>query len=112
MSWSWEASQHAAAGDVNGDGRAMAAPGEAAAGMASRKRAHQPVGRGSVTLVGKFAACTVGAAYDDAVLQVAGARYTLEDVVITSCAAAPGGSGGEPTLSLTATYLHRKLSKL
>lgn len=128
MSWSWGASQHFVAGDVDGDGRvdafvpagdvdgdgradrAIAAPGAVASGTALRKRAHQPVGRGSVTLVGKFAACTVGAAYVDAVLQVAGARYTLEDVTITSCAATPGSSGGEPTLSLSASYLKRKLN--
>jgi hypothetical protein len=61
----------------------------------------------------KFPGCTVGAAYDDAVLQVAGARYELEDVTITSCSATPGASGGgEPTLSLTATYINRKPSKL
>jgi len=67
---------------------------------------------GSVTVVGKFAACVVGAAYDDATLRVAGFTYTLEQVLVTGCAATPGNSGGEPTQSIRLNYLHRKLNKL
>ena len=136
LSWSWGASQSSHAGggmgagkvnmqdmsvmrttpvpaDYDGDGRA---DGAAAAGdIATEKRTHHPVQtvmtepppRGSVTLVGKFPACTVGAAYKDALLQVAGLRYKLEEVVITSCTAAPGG--GEPTQSLSLNYTKIKL---
>ena len=55
-----------------------------------------PSAPGSVTVDGSFAACTVGAAYAGAVLQLAGVRYELTDVQITSCPA-PTPTGA-PTL--------------
>ncbi len=109
-----------AVGDVDGDGRAdrsVKSPRDAASGLPTGKRTHKPLPvraqadeSGSVTLVGKFPACVVGAAYDDAVLRVAGLTYTLHEVSVTSCAAVPGGTGGGPTLSLSVTYLKRKLN--
>jgi len=102
-----------AAADFDGDGRAdrsVESPGATVA-TAARKRAHQPVGRGSVTLVGKFPACTVGGAYKDAKLQVAGVRYTLENILITGCAATPGSSGGEPAQSLSLNYVKITLDR-
>lgn len=111
LSWSWGASQRSAAA-ADGDGRAdrVITPRDPASGLATGKRQHWPVNlRTSVTLVGNFPQCVVGAAYDRATVQLKGMRYQLSDVVITSCAAAPGGPSGLPTLSLTMSYLKRKL---
>ena len=88
--------------DASVDGPADAAttvtsPRDAASGLPTGKRQHQPKGRapldqtqpleeGSVTVSGSFPGCTVGAAYTDAMLQTAAARYELKDVQITSCA--------------------------
>ena len=84
--------------------------------MASGKRTHHPVQilselppRGSVTLVGTFPACVVGAAYQDAVLQAAGTKVTFNDISVTRCPAAPGATG-EPAQSLSMSYLSRKLN--
>ena len=55
-------------------------------------------------MFGKFSACVVGAAYDDATLRVAGFTYTLNEVTVTGCPAAPGGSGGEPAQSIGFTF--------
>lgn len=81
------------AGDVDGDGRAdVAAPGAPASGMPAGKRQHgwttvsKPLDRGSVTVKGKLPGCTVDAAYPDAVLQTAAARYELKEVIISGCA--------------------------
>ena len=48
----------------------------------------------------------------NATLRVAGFTYTLEQVLVTGCAATPGNSGAEPTQSISLNYLHRKLNKL
>ncbi len=59
-----------AAGDIDGDGRAALA---------------RPLAAGSVTVRGKFPSCTVGARYPSLELGAGATRYTLQDVVITSC---------------------------
>lgn len=75
----------------------ITSPRDAASGLPTGKRQHQPKGlpraldqakpldQGSVTINGSFPSCSVGAAYADATLQVAAARYELKDVQITSC---------------------------
>ncbi len=73
-----------------------------------------PPAPGSVTVDGSFPACTVGAAYAGAVLQLAGVRYELTDVQITSCPApsATGAPilGGERTPdSLSLNYARVKV---
>ncbi len=101
------------AADYDGDDRAdrnVKSPRDSASGQASGKRMHRPpIVRGSVTLAGNFPSCTVGAAYEDAVLQVADARYRFEDVVITACGPS-GGGVGTPAQALTYSYLKRKLN--
>ena len=122
------------AGDVNGDGRASArvpagdydgdsradavqAPRDSASGMATGKRQHgfmpplRPREPGSVTVVGKFPACVVGAAYDDATLRAPGMSYTLHKVVVTGCPATPGATGGEPTQSISLNFTKISLAK-
>ncbi len=44
-----------------------------------------PPAEGSVTVDGNFPGCTVGAQHADAVLQVPGARYVMQDVQIAMC---------------------------
>jgi len=46
----------------------------------------KPLDRGAVMVKGKLPGCTVGAAYPDAVLLTAEARYELSDLVISGCA--------------------------
>jgi hypothetical protein len=46
-----------------------------------------PPARGSVTVAGSFPGCIVGTRYVDAVLQVPGARYVMQDVQIAMCSA-------------------------
>jgi type VI protein secretion system component Hcp len=130
LSWSWGETQTAgrvrkvdslttkrevAAGDVNADSPSdtIAAPRDSASGMPTGKRQHgwvtisKPLDRGSVTVKGSMSGCTVGAAYPDAVLQTAAARYEFKEVFITSCAM-PGMSGssggGVPTESISFNY--------
>ena len=83
---------------VTGDAAtAVTSPRDAASGLPTGKRQHQPKGRapldqtqpldvGSVTVNGSVPGCTVGAAYTDAMLRTTAARYELKDVQITSCA--------------------------
>ena len=54
-----------------------------------------PPAPGSITVDGNFPGCTVGAAYSGAMLQLAGVRYELSDVQITSCPAARSSMAGE-----------------
>ena len=74
-----------AAGDVTGDSS------PAASGLPTGKRQHKPLmlsaplAAGSVTVRGKFPSCTVGTRYPSLELGAGAARYTLQDVVITSC---------------------------
>lgn len=66
-------------------------------GLPTGKRQHKPLmlakplPAGSVTVRGKFPSCTVGTRYPSLELGARGERYTLQDVVVTSC----GGSAGE-----------------
>lgn len=96
--------------DYDGDGKAdrVVSPSRGGQGLAVGKLALRPPSRGSVTLAGQFPGCTVGAIHKDALLQVAGARYRFEDVVITACGPA-GGVGGTIAQSLSYSYLKRKL---
>lgn len=65
---------------------------EKASPAVTEKRQHgwvtvsKPVESGSMMFRGSLPGCTVGAAYPDAVLQTADARYELKDVVISGCA--------------------------
>ena len=120
MSWSWGETQTAsgvqvAAGDVNADSRpdTITSPRDAASGLPTGKRQHKPMtitkplDRGSVTVKGSMSGCTVGAAYPDAVLQTAAARYEFKDVFITSCAMpsmSGSSSGGVPMESISFNY--------
>ena len=121
MSWSWGETQTAsgvqvAAGDVNADSRpdTITSPRDAASGLPTGKRQHKPMtitkplDRGSVTVKGSMSGCTVGAAYPDAVLQTAAARYEFKEVFITSCTmpSLSGSSGGDdrPMESISFNY--------
>ena len=133
QSWSWGATQagswdgtikgrtgenaaasgeQVAAGDVNADGRAdvITSPRDTASGMPTGKRQHgwvkisKPLDRGSVTVKGSMSGCTVGAAYPDAVLQTAAARYEFTDVLITSCSMSGSAIRDRPMESLSFNY--------
>ena len=120
MSWSWGATQassgvQVAAGDVNADSRpdTITSPRDSASGLPTGKRQHKPMtitkplDRGSVTVTGSMSGCTVGAAYPDAVLQTAAARYEFKEVFITSCAMpsmSGSSSGGVPMESISFNY--------
>ena len=82
-----------AAGDVDGDASAGVAqfnPKELSITKKVPWNAGQPAPAGSVTVRGKFPGCRVGARYSSLELGARTARYTLQDVVITSCSAASG----------------------
>ena len=101
-----------AAGDIDGDSSAgvdhyynpkeltvdKSVPGPAASGLATGKRMHKPrmvpapLAAGSLTVSGKFPGCTVGARYPSLELGDRAARYTLQDVVVTSCGGSSGGA--------------------
>lgn len=98
---------HVAAGDVDGDGRADVAssgvksPRDAATGQASGRRTHpplikitKPLERGSISLAMKLPGCAVGNRYPSAELATPTERYTLHDLVVTSCDGGGGGGGG------------------
>lgn len=82
-----------AVGDVTGDGSAGVAqfnPKELSITKKVPWNAGQPAPIGSVTVRGKFPGCRVGARYSNLELGARAARYTLQDVVVTSCRAASG----------------------
>ena len=69
-------------------------------------RTAAPPATGSVTVDGNFPGCTVGTQYADAVLQLAGVRYDLTDVQITSCPAPVPATRS----SMAGEYLRESLS--
>lgn len=102
-----------AAADYNGDGRTdrASAPRDVAIGQSSGKRQDTPLDiGGSVTVGGNFPTCTVGVAYDYVLLHGADGQHRLNAVTITSCGVASSSGGGQPTDSLTLSYLNRKLN--
>ncbi len=83
--------------DLDGDGRPdLVAPRDSASGQATGIFAHMPhmhaqgtmrspPSQGSLRVRGKFPSCTVGTRYPSLEVGARAERYTLRDVVITSC---------------------------
>ena len=65
-----------------------------------------PPASGSLTVDGNFPGCAVGARYAGAVLQLAGVRYAMTDVQITSCPAPVPATRS----SMAGEYLRESLS--
>ncbi|HUE79404.1 MAG TPA: hypothetical protein VMN38_07215 [Sphingomicrobium sp.] len=65
--------------------------------------AGQPAPTGSVTVRGKFPSCTVGVRYPTLELGVRGKRYTLADVVVSSCGGSADG-GSQPMEEVSFNY--------
>lgn len=66
----------------------VTSPRDVATGQSSGRRMHKPLARGSVTVAAQVADCAVGKHYPRAALgSAAYARWELEDVVISACAA-------------------------
>jgi hypothetical protein len=92
-----------AAGDLDGDGRAeLVAPRDAASGLPTGKRQHKPLSfaKGSLSLHVPAGMCRAGARYPIAEFGTPSGVFTLDNVVVTSCAAASGGDRPMETLSL------------
>lgn len=63
-----------------------------------------PPPKGSLRVRAKFPGCTVGARYPAAELSGAGTRYTLTDIIITGCAAAPAAGAAPPMDEVSLDY--------
>lgn len=94
MSWSWGATNAARVAKIDNFATKRQAGGGGGA----------PLARGSVTVNGRLPGCTVGATYPDAVLQTTYIRYELKEVLVSSCSVSGGGSGEQPTESVTLNY--------